>query len=170
MCPITFSKVFFQGKMSLYFSFPLEVISGFPGSSAGKEFTCNAGDPGLTPRMEDLLEEGKATHSSILAWRIPWTKSMGSQRVRHDWATFTFWSSQLCTLYKLLLCERNSRKLLFSKRGYKQHLLVPDTLMDVRNPVLGRKTVPASKNSLCTLVMVVVSLLSRVQLLRPHWL
>ena len=40
---------------------------------------------------EDLLEKGKATHSSILAWRIPWTvKSMGSQRVRHDWATFTF--------------------------------------------------------------------------------
>ena len=40
---------------------------------------------------EDFLEKGKATHSSILAWRIPWTvKSMGSQRVRHDWATSTF--------------------------------------------------------------------------------
>ena len=36
---------------------------------------------------EDLLEKGMATHSSILAWRIPWTEelqSMGSQRVRHD--------------------------------------------------------------------------------------
>ena len=34
---------------------------------------------------EDPLEKGKATHSSILAWRIPWTvQSMGSQRVRHD--------------------------------------------------------------------------------------
>ena len=39
---------------------------------------------------EDLLEEGMSTHSSILAWRIPWTEepgrlqSMGSQRVRHD--------------------------------------------------------------------------------------
>ena len=40
---------------------------------------------------EDPLEKGKATHSSILAWRIPWTvQSMGSQRVGHDWATFTF--------------------------------------------------------------------------------
>ena len=40
---------------------------------------------------EAHLEKGKATHSSILAWRISWTvKSMGSQRVRHDWATFTF--------------------------------------------------------------------------------
>ena len=42
-----------------------------------------------------LLEKKMATHSSILAWRIPWTKkpgglqSMGSQRVGHDWATNT---------------------------------------------------------------------------------
>ena len=41
----------------------------------------------------DSLEEEMATHSSILAWRIPWTEepgglqSMGSQRIRHDWAT-----------------------------------------------------------------------------------
>ena len=40
---------------------------------------------------EDPLEEGMATHSRILAWRIPWTEepgglqSMGSQRVRHAW-------------------------------------------------------------------------------------
>ena len=39
---------------------------------------------------EDPLEKGMATHSSILAWRIPWTEepgrlqSMGSQRVRQD--------------------------------------------------------------------------------------
>ena len=35
--------------------------------------------------QEDTLEKGMATHSSILAWRTPWTVySMGSQRVRHD--------------------------------------------------------------------------------------
>ena len=40
--------------------------------------------------QEDPLEEGTATHSSVLAWRIPWTEepgglpSMGTQRVRHD--------------------------------------------------------------------------------------
>ena len=37
--------------------------------------------------QKDPLEEGMATHSSILAWRIPWTKklqSVGSQTVRHD--------------------------------------------------------------------------------------
>ena len=39
---------------------------------------------------EDILEKGMATHSSILAWRIPWTEepgglqSMGSQKVGHD--------------------------------------------------------------------------------------
>ena len=34
---------------------------------------------------EDPLEKGKTTHSSILAWRIPWTvQFMGSQRVRHN--------------------------------------------------------------------------------------
>ena len=39
---------------------------------------------------KDPLEKGKATHSSILVWRIPWTvQCMGSQRVRHDPATFT---------------------------------------------------------------------------------
>ena len=35
--------------------------------------------------LEDPLEKGKATHGSILAWRIPWTvESTGSQRVGHD--------------------------------------------------------------------------------------
>ena len=91
----------------------VELFSGFPVSSVGKESTCNAGDPGLIPGLgrcpgegkgyplqyswaslvaqlvknvpaiqeiwvqslgwEDPLEKGKATHCSILAWRIPWT-------------------------------------------------------------------------------------------------
>ena len=93
--------------------------TGFPDSSAGKEPTCNAADPGLIPGLgrspgegigyplqypwaslvaqmvknlpamwetwvqslgrEDLLEEGMATHSSILAWRIPWTEEAHGQ-------------------------------------------------------------------------------------------
>ena len=45
--------------------------------------------------QEDSPEEGMATHSSILAWRIPWTEepgglwSVGSQRVRHNWSDLT---------------------------------------------------------------------------------
>ena len=89
------------------------MLRGFPGSSTGKESTCNAGDPGSIPGSrrspgegigytrqyswaslvaqlvknlparwetwvrslgwQDPLEKGKASHSSILAWRIPWT-------------------------------------------------------------------------------------------------
>ena len=41
--------------------------------------------------QEDSLEKGEATHSSILAWMVSWTvSSMESQRVGHDWVTFTF--------------------------------------------------------------------------------
>ena len=67
--------------------------------------------------QEDTLEKGMVIHSSILAWRIPWTEepgrlqSMGSLRVRHDWATNTF--KKMCTLVsstskKLLLPFLNS--------------------------------------------------------------
>ena len=44
---------------------------GFPGGSDGKESAYNAGDTGLLLSWEDPLEESMATHSSILAWRIP---------------------------------------------------------------------------------------------------
>ena len=56
--------------------------------------------------QEDFLEKAMAPHSSILAWKIPWTEepgrlqSMGSQRVGHDWATSlsftTIWSTLKC--------------------------------------------------------------------------
>ena len=92
----------------------------FPGSSAGKESTCSAGNPSSIPGLgsspgegisylllyswaslvaqmvknlvaiwatwvqslgwEDALEEGMATHSNILAWRIPWTEQPGGQQ------------------------------------------------------------------------------------------
>ena len=51
--------------------------------------------------QEDPLEKGVATHFSNLAWSIPWTEepggvqSMGSQRVGHDWATFTHTPAEL---------------------------------------------------------------------------
>ena len=68
---------------------------GFPGGLDSKETACNAGDPG----QEDSLEKGMATHSSILAWRTPWTEepgrlqSMASQRVGHDCVTNIFTTS-----------------------------------------------------------------------------
>ena len=52
-------------------------LLGFLGVSDGKESACNAGDLGLTLGWEDPLEEGMATHSRILAWRITWTEEPG---------------------------------------------------------------------------------------------
>ena len=49
------------------------IEKGFPGGSVGKESARNAGDLGKSLGWEDHLEKGTATHSSILAWRIPWT-------------------------------------------------------------------------------------------------
>ena len=46
---------------------------GFPGGTVVKNQPANAGDMGL----EDCLEEEMATHSSILAWEIPWTGKPG---------------------------------------------------------------------------------------------
>ena len=55
-----------------------------------KRLAYNAGDLGSTPRLGRPLEKETATHSSTLAWKIPWTEergglqSTGSQRVGHD--------------------------------------------------------------------------------------
>ena len=55
-------------------------MNGFPGSSEVKNLPADAGDSGdvgSIPGQEDPLEEKMATHSSILAWRIPWTEELG---------------------------------------------------------------------------------------------
>ena len=61
-----------------------------PGGSDSKASGYNGGDLGSIPGQEDPLEKEMATHSSILAWKIPWTEepgglqSMGLQRVGHE--------------------------------------------------------------------------------------
>ena len=50
---------------------------GFPRSSVGKESARNAGDLGSIPGSGKSLEKEVATHSSILAWIIPWTEEPG---------------------------------------------------------------------------------------------
>ena len=117
---------------------PTPVFSGFPCGSAGKESTCNAGDLGLIPVLEDPLEKGKAMHSSILAWRIPWTiQSMGSQKVRHDWVTFNSYMTKHATiiqpkftlehllqinenLYSLKMYMGIHRRFIFNNEKWKQ--------------------------------------------------
>ena len=68
-------------------------ITSFPSGSAVKNLPVMEEPQEMQVRslgQEDPLKEGMATHSSILAWRIPWTgeygrlQSMGLQRVGHD--------------------------------------------------------------------------------------
>ena len=65
---------------------PTPVFLGFPGSSGGKESDGNVETWVRSLGWEDTLEKGIATHSSILAWKIPWTEepdrlqSMGLQK------------------------------------------------------------------------------------------
>ena len=103
--------------LHILWSFPMP----FPSGSVGKE-SCNAGDLDLIPGQEDPLEKGMATHSSILAWRIPRTEepgglqSMESQRVGHDWATntFTLIPFRIKFTFLLLACKpRNPQFLAF---------------------------------------------------------
>ena len=83
-----------------HFNFPQENLylpQGFPGDASGKESThqCRRhGRRGFDPWVwKSPLEEGMEIHSSILAWRTPWTEehggrwSMRSERGRHDWVS-----------------------------------------------------------------------------------
>ena len=68
-------------------------ILGFPGSSVVKNLPAMQETWAQSLGQEDPLEKETATHSSILAWEIPWIEEpdglqfMGSQRVGHDLAT-----------------------------------------------------------------------------------
>ena len=68
----------------------LTAHQSFPSCSAVKNLPAKQKTQVLSPGEEDPLEEGMETHSSILAWEIPWAEEpgglqyKGSQRVRHD--------------------------------------------------------------------------------------
>ena len=79
--------------------------------SGGKESTCNAGNPSSSLGQEDPLEKGMATHSSILAWRIPCTEEPGRlqsvvlQRVGHDLATEHAYVIEMFHLFLEEVCK-----------------------------------------------------------------
>ena len=75
-----------------YFIIPV-VVKGFPGHSNGKEWDCNCRRQETRVRSlgwEDPMEWGKATHSSILARKIPWTEESGRLTV-HEVAKSGTW-------------------------------------------------------------------------------
>ena len=69
------------------------VSRGFLVAQMAKHLSAMLETPVQSLGQEDPLEKKMATHSSTLAWKVPWTKepcrlqSMGLQRVRHDWVT-----------------------------------------------------------------------------------
>ena len=73
----------------------IDIGECYPWWLSGKESACSAGDADSIPKSEDPLEEGMATHSSILAWRIPQTEepgrlqSIGSCRVGYSLGDFS---------------------------------------------------------------------------------
>ena len=110
-CPKTFIELSCK-TLRIYFNTHMNIL-GLPWWLSGKESTCQGRRYGVQSLgQENPLEEGMATHSSVLAWRIPWTEEPGglqslrSQRVRHNLVTeqqqqcvFLLWA---CNLLKLL--------------------------------------------------------------------
>ena len=87
-----------------------KLITALPCDSATTESACNVGDLGSNPWVGKVPWRRKlATHSSILACWIWWTEepgmlwSMGSQRVGHYWATFTFTFQASCIWISIFL-------------------------------------------------------------------
>ena len=85
---------------------PIPVFTGFPGGLDGKESTCNAGDLDSIPGLGRSPGRG---HGNPLQYSYlgesPWAEepgrlqSMGSERVRHDYMTNTFYLGFLCIFY-----------------------------------------------------------------------
>ena len=81
---------------------------------------------------EDPLEEGMATHSSILAWRMPWTEqpgrlqSLGLQRVKHDSVIeqqhSLFWASQVAQRVKNMPAGQETQETQVRSLGRKDSL------------------------------------------------
>ena len=102
-------SILFHWSLCLYI-----YIYGFPGGTIGKELACQCKrhkSQGFNPWVGKIRRSpggGNGNHSSILAWRIPWTEesvglqSVGSQRVRHDWSNLAHMHTYI---YTCLLCQ-----------------------------------------------------------------
>ena len=74
---------------------------GFPHRSVGKDSACNAEDPGSISLSGKPLEEGMATHSSVLAWEIPWTEEPGGLQPiwsHKSWTRLSTWHIPFMTV------------------------------------------------------------------------
>ena len=104
-----------------------ELARGFPHGSVVKNPPASEGDMVQSLGQEDPLEKGTATHSSILAWRIPWTEkagglqSMGSHRVGHNWSDLA-WKQHELFEGKNFFYKPDSCKLDLDSNKYNENL------------------------------------------------
>ena len=88
-----------SGGVDMLVALPYSHFMGFPGGSDGKASACNAGDSDLIPGSERSPGEVNGNPLQYSCWKIPWMEepgglqSMGSQRVRHNWATSLHFTS-----------------------------------------------------------------------------
>ena len=75
---------------------PIPVFLVFPGGSGAKEPACNVGELVSIPRLRDPLEEGMATHSSILAWGIPMDRGTWQANESDKTDSLSLCASRLC--------------------------------------------------------------------------
>ena len=87
---------------------------GLPLGLSGRESACQCRRCKLHPWMGISVEKEMATHSSILAWEIPWTEdpgrlqAMGSQGVRHDLAAKQQYFFITVSTYYAYICKNHS--------------------------------------------------------------
>ena len=108
---------------------------------------------------EDLLEKGMTTHSSILAWRMPWTEkpgglqSMGLQSVRHDWVPNTFrWlnsKESTCQVWRSLVQEDPLEEEMVTHPSILAWE-IPWTIETYGRPSMGLKTVSHDLTTIAT--------------------
>ena len=110
------TTIFYLSKSNQYLGFStliltvceiLHTINGLPGGS-GVQYLLAMQEPQETQvgplGQEDPLEEGMATHASVLAWRTPWTevpagRQSGFQRVGHDWRDYACMYTPIVNIY-----------------------------------------------------------------------
>ena len=105
--------------IQICFLYKNSMCDHFPGASDVKRLPTMRETWVQSLGWEDLLEKAMAPHSSILAWKIPWTEEPGglhskeSQRVRHDWVTSLSFFNQI---YVKFDCGQNN--LLIAPNSY----------------------------------------------------
>ena len=82
----------------------IQAKSGLPLWLSGKESTCQSRRHGLDPWIEDPLEKELATHSNILAWKIPWTEGSGGLQFMESQKNWTQLSTQTTKMPKSENC------------------------------------------------------------------